>query len=54
MMSSDEEINGAAFVLLSEDDLKDLGFKMGARRVILEIINSTQVIPLPCPECCVM
>ena len=38
-MLSDEDINGVAFVLLTEDDLKGLGFTVGQRRIILESIK---------------
>ena len=37
---SEEEINGAAFKDLSDDDLKEMGFKLGPRKNIKDIIKS--------------
>ena len=39
----DEEINGKAFRELTDDNLKELGFKMGARINIKGIISSISV-----------
>ena len=39
----DEDINGKAFRELTDDNLKELGFKMGARINIKGIISSIAV-----------
>ena len=39
----DEDINGKAFRELTDDNLKELGFKMGARINIRGIISSIAV-----------
>lgn len=33
-------MSGEAFTLLSEGDLKELGFKMGERKLVLSLIGS--------------
>ena len=38
---SDENITLENFVLLTEGDLRELGFKMGARKLLLQWIAST-------------
>ena len=49
-MCTDEHINGEAFRKLTDGDLKELGFKLGARKNIQGIISSLSVSPLPHPR----
>ena len=44
LSSVDEHINGKAFRELSDEQLKELGFKMGARINIKGIISSTSPV----------
>jgi hypothetical protein len=43
LLCIDEEINGKAFRELTDENLKELGFKMGARINIRGIISSVTV-----------
>jgi hypothetical protein len=38
-ISLEEQINGEAFKDLSKEDLKEMGFKMGPRNIIMKIIE---------------
>ena len=43
LSSTVEHINGKAFMELTDDELKELGFRMGARKNIQAIISSIAV-----------
>ena len=48
VLISEEEINGAAFKNLSNEDLKEMGFKRGPRMNIMPIIEALKVRVLDC------
>ena len=44
MFILDEDINGEAFMELTDNDLSETGFKKGQRMKILKIISSVKVL----------
>ena len=44
MFILDEDINGEAFVELTDNDLSEMGFKKGQRMKMLKIISSVKVL----------
>lgn len=53
-MVLDEQINGAAFLELTEQDLKDLKIKMGPRKILLKIINNQKKQLQPTSSTCAL